>query len=391
MDINNTPTLSQSIGQDNLGNIISALVDIYMLSLDDDYNGALLCIDEIDVSLHPDTQIRLLDLFEELSKQLNIQFVVSTHSLTILKEVLKKEQKNNIDFKVVYLKTPSAPYVTDRKSYELLKADMFGSLSFQRPKVKVYFEDKIGKALFGMLMDAFRNIFHTVENNIEGPVLRNSSDVRDYARINDSIHSLERLLQFADNTKQISTMLGCEELFKVSDADEYFKRVIFILDGDARYKEPSQKPKIRDYLDEKYDPKKLHLNDRSHTQNICFLPDYFAPESFLYAIIYKVSTKPMEHLSFWRGLDSNETTALYTSEKIGAMFAGLSGEYNNDDLKNIFTDSFENEVWQFIQKSDIVTYYYSDYRTVGELLSFLENVKKAYDMALPITLSNRYS
>lgn len=31
MDINNTPTLSQSIGQDNLGNIISALVDIYII------------------------------------------------------------------------------------------------------------------------------------------------------------------------------------------------------------------------------------------------------------------------------------------------------------------------------------------------------------------------
>lgn len=31
MDIINTPTLSQSIGQDNVGNIISALVDIYVL------------------------------------------------------------------------------------------------------------------------------------------------------------------------------------------------------------------------------------------------------------------------------------------------------------------------------------------------------------------------
>lgn len=92
MDINNTPTLSQSIGQDNLGNIISALVDIYMLSLESDYKGALLCIDEIDVSLHPDTQIRLLDLFNQLAEELNIQFVVSTHSLTILKEMLKKEK-----------------------------------------------------------------------------------------------------------------------------------------------------------------------------------------------------------------------------------------------------------------------------------------------------------
>lgn len=45
--------------------------------------------------------------------------------------------------------------------------------------------------------------------------------------------------------------------------------------------------------------------------------------------------------------------------KSGAMFSGLSGEYNNDDLKNIFTDSFENEVWQFIKKirySDILLF-----------------------------------
>ncbi len=391
MDINNTPTLSQSIGQDNLGNIISALVDIYMLSLEDDYEGALLCIDEIDVSLHPDTQIRLLDLFEQLSKELNIQFVLSTHSLTILKEVLKKEKKNSKDFKVVYLKTPSAPYVTDRKSYELLKADMFGSLSFQAPKVKVYFEDEIGKAVFRMLLDGFRIIYRLVEKNIEIPVLANSSNVKDYASINDRIHSLGGLLEFTDHTKQISTILGCEELFKINAADEYFKRVIFVLDGDARYKEPSQKPRIRDYLNEKYDPRKLKLNDRQHSLNICFLPDYFAPESFLYAIIYKISAKSLDHSEFWRGLDSNETTTLYTSEKIIAMFSNLPEKFDNDDLKKIFTDSLDSEIWKFIKNSDILTYYYSDYTTIEELLLFLENIKKAYDMTLPITLSNRYS
>lgn len=393
MDINNTPTLSQSIGQDNLGNIISALVDIYILSLDDEYNGALLCVDEIDVSLHPDTQIRLLDLFVQLSEELNIQFVLSTHSLTILKETLKKEKKDSTNFKVVYLKNPSAPYVTDRKTYELLKSDMFGSLSFQRPKVKIYFEDEIGKNLFELLMVAFDNIYNIIEKegDVENPVLRNSSDVRDFAEINDRIHSLGGMLHFLDNTRQISTMLGCEELFKINNADEYFKRVIFILDGDARYKDPTQKPKIKDYLEQKYDQHKLLLNDRNHPQNICFLPDYFAPESFLYFIIYKISTKPMEHLSFWRGLDSNEITALYTSEKIISMFSNLTDEYNNDDLKKILTNSRDNEVWQFVKKSDIITYYYSDYKTVEELLTFLEKIKKAYDMTLPLTLSNRYS
>lgn len=59
---NNIPVLSRSVGQDNLANIISAFVDVYLLSLKSDYKGALICIDEIDVSLHPDTQVRLLNL-----------------------------------------------------------------------------------------------------------------------------------------------------------------------------------------------------------------------------------------------------------------------------------------------------------------------------------------
>lgn len=68
MDMERTPTLSQSVGQDNIGNIISALVDVYILSKQpDDFTGAIICIDEVEVSLHPDTQLRLLSLFKKLS------------------------------------------------------------------------------------------------------------------------------------------------------------------------------------------------------------------------------------------------------------------------------------------------------------------------------------
>ena len=70
MDMERTPTLSQSVGQDNIGNIVSALVDIYILSKQPDYNGAIICVDEIEVSLHPDTQLRLLSLFNKLSGEL---------------------------------------------------------------------------------------------------------------------------------------------------------------------------------------------------------------------------------------------------------------------------------------------------------------------------------
>lgn len=391
MDLINTPTLSQSIGQDNIGNIISALIDLYLLSLEDDYCGAVLCIDEIDVSLHPDTQIRLLDLFDKLADDLAIQFVVSTHSLTILKETIKKENKNNLHYKVVYIKNPSAPYVTESNSYELLKADMFGNLSFDRPKVRVYFEDYVGQELFRLLLKAFRDIFNTINTDIEIPVLRNSSEVRDYIEINDRILKLNFMLTLEDRINQIPTILGCEELIKICCADTYFKRVIFILDGDARYKEPTQKPKIRDYLDKKYNQKELKLNDRTHMNNLCFFPDYFAPESFFYAIIYKIYNNPLDHNSFWRALDMKEDTSLYTADKVKTLFNDLPADFTNDNLKAKFKDVSKSEIWSFIQKSDIITYYYSDYRNIIELLQFLESIKKAYDMAWPLMISNRYT
>lgn len=390
MDIVNTPTLSQSIGQDNVGNIVSALVDIYILSLEDDYCGALLCIDEIDVSLHPDTQIRLLDLLDKLAEELQIQIVVSTHSLTVLKETLKKEKNNSREYSVVYIKNPVLPYITKSNSYELLKADMFGNLSFDRPKVKMYFEDNIGKELFRILIKAYRTIVNNVGDKYEEPILRNSSDVPDFKEINDRIRICRNMAAIEDDIKQIPTTLGCEQLIKMCEVDGYFKRVIFMLDGDARYKEPSQKPKIREYLTKKYDQKEFSLNDRNHTQNICFFPDYFAPESYLYAIIYNICEKPIENAMFWRALDQNEETSLYTVDKIKNIFASLPSNFNNDDLKKIFKDSFENEIWKFVITTDIVTYYYSDYTTVDELLCFIEYLKKAYQMTMPLTISNKY-
>ena len=87
----------------------------------------------------------------------------------------------------------------------------------------------------------------------------------------------------------------------------------------------------------------------------------------------------------------DEDTTLYTADKILNLFANLPFDYNNDNLKVIFKEVSSTEVWKFVQKSDIVTYYYSDYTTVEELLQFIESIKRAFGMAWPLTLSNRYS
>lgn len=284
-----------------------------------------------------------------------------------------------------------APHISNFHSYELLKAEMFGNLYFDKPKVKVYFEDKIGNELFRLLFKAFNSILYEVDGRFQDPVLRNSSEVGRFREINERIKKLKDIPYLEERINCIPTILGCEELIKISKADTYFKRVVIILDGDARYKDSKQKPKIKDYLEEKYDQKKLKLNDRSSPINICFFPDYFAPESFLYRIIYLIANNIFEYYDFWRSMDSKEATALYTSDKIKELFSSLSNAFDNDDLKNIFKDVNESEVWDFVENSDIVTYYYSDYKTVEELLNFMEVFEEKFNTAYSLTLENRYS
>lgn len=391
MDMERTPTLSQSVGQDNIGNIVSALVDVYILSQQPDYAGAIICIDEVEVSLHPDTQIRLLTLLKKLSDELDIQFVVSTHSLTLLKELLKMQEKKPEDYAVVYLKNPSAPMVTKHQSYKLLKADLLGQTTFDRPKPKIYFEDEVGQHIFQLLVRSLDQQYETLSTGNE---LRGHGTPIDTIPLKQSIETLEPLRNIEPNLIQMVMNLGCENLIQIAEKDSnYFSRVIFLLDGDARYKETAQKPKVRDYLLSQYDAR--GISDRQHTPNICFLPNYFAPESYLYRIIYELTNSENDHAIFWRTLDQKEETALYTATKIRDIFSGLPGEFNNDDLKKIFgeyhNDPTKNsEIWRFIDKSGILDYYYGDYGTISELLKFFTNFKRAYEMTRSKTLANRF-
>ena len=389
MDIDNTPTLSQSIGQDNVGNIVSALVDIYRLSKDDNYCGAILCIDEIEVSLHPDTQMRLLSLLETLTGELKIQVIVSTHSLTILKECLKKEERDEINYRVIYLKNPSLPYVTERKSYDLLKADMFGSFEYRKIRVRMYFEDNVGKQIFESLIEAYKSILDKVKSDEAGKVLRNPSD--NYQIINNEIIGMVKVLDYFDNLNMVVTHLGCEQLINICGADSaFFKRIIFMLDGDARIK-GGNKPNVRDYLTSFYNPKSEGRSQREHSDNVIFAPGYFAPESYLYKIINHICTNELESMDFWRSLDRNENTALYTADKIRALFSSLPNDFNNDSLKSIFGDfDVKSDVWDFVINTEILTYHYSDYRNVGQLIEFLKCFSAAYDMSYSLTVSNRY-
>ena len=317
--------------------------------------------------------------------------IVSTHSLTILKELLKEQERDGRNFSVIYLKNPSAPMVTQHHSYELLKADLLGQTTFDRPKPKIYFEDEVGQHIFQMLISSLNQQYETL---INGNELRGQGTPMDATLLKSKIESFEGLRNVESNLIRMVMNLGCEELLKIATRDAaYFGRVIFLLDGDARYKDPTQKPKVREYLLSQY--KACGFSDRQHTPNICFLPNYFAPESYLYRIICELMHYENNHAVFWRTLDQKEETALYTATKIRDIFSHLPNDFNNDDLKKIFGDYHadpikNSELWKFIDKSGLIDYYYGDYGTIDELLSFFTDFKSAYEMTKSKTLANRF-
>lgn len=91
--------LTNSAGQDNLGQILLAVDSFRLLkeSRKDHYDGGLLLIDEIDATLHPSAQNRLFDYLLKSAKELDIQIVCTTHSLSLLSYISKKTAHNAID------------------------------------------------------------------------------------------------------------------------------------------------------------------------------------------------------------------------------------------------------------------------------------------------------
>ena len=230
----------------------------------------------------------------------------------------------------------------------------------------------------------------------EGQILRNAPD--NYKNLNSSILEVKGINDIRDYLNEIPVGLGCEELLKLNNADKFFNRVITVLDGDSRLKDSDQKPKIKDFLDKEYVPeielpdgKKEKLNTRQHDTNVCFFPDFFAPESFLYSIIYKLCKDPIIYSDFWKSVDMQEETALFTTDRVKNIFARLPKDFNNDNLKDIFKKVDNgSEVWKFVLKTEMVKYYFYDYKTVNKLKWFMANLVKAFNMAYPLTISNRY-
>jgi len=136
--------LGNSAGQDNLGQIITALISFKRLQtlMGEDYNGGILLIDELDASLFPAAQMKLVEKLDKKAQELNLQIFFTTHSLEVLAETKRKK-----DSKIIYLDKSSGRIIPKYDlDVEELKKDLLvlGPEALKKVKCKkfVYCEDE---------------------------------------------------------------------------------------------------------------------------------------------------------------------------------------------------------------------------------------------------------
>ena len=87
--------LSNSAGQDNLGKIVLALFSFKRLKekYRSQYKGGILAIDELDSTLFPASQIKILEQLQSYASKYKIQIIFTTHSLTLINEACRLQDE----------------------------------------------------------------------------------------------------------------------------------------------------------------------------------------------------------------------------------------------------------------------------------------------------------
>ena len=151
---------------------------------DVNHPASILLIDEMDATLHPAMQLRMLNIIKEYSELYKIQVFFTTHSLYLIEKVLLPAYRNHI--KLNYL-THQGDHVTllPDPSIQKIERHLQGiqNISYSSsPKIPLFTEDEearvILNAIFGYFSDRcqyFRGLkdkFHFEKANIGCEVLK---------------------------------------------------------------------------------------------------------------------------------------------------------------------------------------------------------------------------
>lgn len=272
---------ANSAGQDNLGQILLSVLSMRKLKreLGKDWDGGLLIIDELDATLHPAAQIRLVKLLLKESKSIGFQVVFTTHSTVIL-EMLSEKCMHNYkdaagDVEVVYLTDANKRLAVKRNpSWSEMENDLFvKSSGAYDAKVGVFCEDAEARWFATQLLEKC------------SPLLASR-------------------ISFVDAT------FGCDELMKLYASDfNYLRNRIVLFDGDVT------EDRIRDKIPESI---------RKAGGNIVSLPGDDSPEKVLFSYLSSLG----EDSNLWEQLELYGFTMRLLDEKgpFSSDYAGLTDE-----------------------------------------------------------------
>lgn len=224
-------SLGNSAGQDNIGQIITALLSFKRLkeNIADRYNGGILLVDEIDATLYPAAQKKLIEKLFRWSQDLSLQVIFTTHSLEILELMCEKYARSN-DSKIIYLSKANGGVQNVQNEVSII--EVINDLRVQvssRPKpekIYVFCEDNEAQLLTKSLLNKSTNKNLVFQKKCFGA---------------------DELLNLAKNKLP------------------QFKRCIFVLDGDQR--------------------KKV---DRRMSNQVVFLPGNERPENIFYKYLKSI-------------------------------------------------------------------------------------------------------
>ncbi|MBR7105877.1 MAG: AAA family ATPase [Opitutales bacterium] len=138
---------AMSAGQDNIGQILLAVLSFKRLKdkYPNDYKGGILLIDEIDATLFPSAQGKLLKRLFRYASKFNIQIIFTTHSEKIIYSMLPEH--TNVHGKLIFLQN-SGDSVQEVPESLLTKDKISAHLNIQpitskkeKQQLRVYTED----------------------------------------------------------------------------------------------------------------------------------------------------------------------------------------------------------------------------------------------------------
>lgn len=149
--------LGISAGQDNVGQLITSFLSFRRLKneLGEGYGGGAIFIDELDATLFPGSQLKMVRKLDRIAQELDLQIVFTTHSLEILEEVQKLIGQGQS--RTIYLdKNRSRISVKVNHSIDLIRNDLrvAGPVLVGRGNKKpVYCEDDVAKSFADNILD----------------------------------------------------------------------------------------------------------------------------------------------------------------------------------------------------------------------------------------------